>query len=89
MADASYWIYLSHMPAVVLLVALVGATTLGTGPQFVLVTAGALAASLLTYPLLVRYTAIGRLLNGRRRRPRRSRTSVSKVSEPVLPGAAG
>jgi peptidoglycan/LPS O-acetylase OafA/YrhL len=84
MADASYWIYLSHMPAVVLLVALVGATTLGTGPQFVLVTIGALAASLLTYPLLVRYTAIGRLLNGRRVRPRRRRTPVSK---PALPAA--
>lgn len=89
MADASYWIYLSHMPAVVLLVALVGATTLGTAPQFVLVTTGALAASLLTYPLLVRYTAIGRLLNGRRVRPQRNRTPVSKTSKPVLPGAVG
>jgi glucan biosynthesis protein C len=86
MADASYWIYLSHMPAVVLLVALVGATTLGTGPQFVLVTIGALAASLLTYPLLIRYTVIGRLLNGRRLRTRRSRPSSSK---PVLREAAG
>lgn len=89
MADASYWIYLSHMPAVVLLVALVGATTLGPGPQFVLVTTGALAASLLTYALLVRYTLIGRLLNGRRTRPWRNRASVSKISKPVLPEAAG
>jgi fucose 4-O-acetylase-like acetyltransferase len=86
MADASYWIYLSHMPAVVLLVALVGATTLGTAPQFALVTVGALAFSLLTYPLLVRYTVIGRLLNGRRRRSRRSRAVTSK---PALRGAAG
>ncbi len=72
MADASYWIYLSHMPAVVLLAALLGATALGTAPRFALVTAGALAFSMLTYPLLVRYTVIGRVLNGpRERHPQR------------------
>ena len=68
-ADSSYWIYLSHMPAMVLLVALVGLTSLGTAPQFALVTVGSLAFSISTYPLFVRYTAIGRLLNGPRQRP--------------------
>lgn len=71
MADSSYWIYLSHLPAMVLIVALIGATTLGTAPQFLLVTAGSLAFSLVTYPLFVRYTAIGRILNGPRARRRR------------------
>jgi len=69
-ADSSYWIYISHMPAMVLVVALVGATSLGTAPQFAIVTVGSLAFSIVTYPLLVRYTAIGRLLNGPRERPR-------------------
>lgn len=68
-ADSSYWIYLSHMPTMVLVVALVGATSLGTAPQFAIVTLGSLAISIATYPLLVRYTAIGRLLNGPRKRP--------------------
>jgi glucan biosynthesis protein C len=72
LADSSYWIYLSHLPAMVLVVGLTGATALGTGPQFLLVTAASLAFSLLTYPLFVRHTAIGRLLNGPRPRPRRS-----------------
>jgi glucan biosynthesis protein C len=71
MADSSYWIYLSHPPAMVVVVALVGTTALGTAPQFLLVTAGSLAFSLLTYPLFVRYTVIGRVLNGPRTRPRR------------------
>lgn len=71
MADSSYWIYLSHMPAMVLLLGLISVTALGTGPQFLLLTAGSLAFSLLTYPVLVRYTAIGRILNGPRERPRR------------------
>jgi peptidoglycan/LPS O-acetylase OafA/YrhL len=73
MADSSYWIYLSHLPAMVLLIALIGTTSLGTAPQFVLVTAGALAFSLLTYAAFVRYTAIGTLLNGPRTRPRHQR----------------
>ncbi|HXS34960.1 MAG TPA: acyltransferase family protein [Solirubrobacterales bacterium] len=84
LADASYWIYLSHMPAVVLLVALFGTTALGAAPQFALVAGGALAFSLLTYPLFVRHTLVGRLLNGRRqRRHQKVRT------EPVLRGVAG
>lgn len=73
MADSSYWIYLSHLPAMVLLIAVLGTTALGTGPLFLLVTLGSLAFSLITYPLLVRYTAIGRMLNGPRERPRRNR----------------
>ncbi len=71
LADSSYWIYLSHMPVVVLLIALLAGAPLGTAPAFVLVTAGAIGASLATYPVLVRYTAIGRVLNGPRRRPSR------------------
>jgi len=86
MADSSYWIYLSHMPAMVLIVALVGGTALGTAPQFLLVTAGSLAFSLLTYPLFVRYTVIGRVLNGPRPRPRRRWPFSPK---PILRGATG
>lgn len=70
LADSSYWIYISHLPAMVLVVALVGALALGTGPAFVLVTVAALAFSLVTYPLFVRYTVIGRMLNGPRVRAR-------------------
>jgi peptidoglycan/LPS O-acetylase OafA/YrhL len=70
-ADSSYWIYLSHMPAMVLCIGLASSWSLGSGPTFLLVTAAAMTFSLLTYPLFVRYTAIGRLLNGTRSRPGR------------------
>ncbi len=86
MADSSYWIYLSHMPAMVPIVALVGTTALGTAPQFLLATAGSLAFSLLTYPLFVRYTVIGHVLNGPRTRPRRRRPFSLR---PVLRGDTG
>ncbi len=71
LADSSYWIYLSHLPAMVLVIGLLGATTLGAGPQFFLATVSALAFSLVTYALFVRYTVIGRVLNGPRTRPQR------------------
>jgi glucans biosynthesis protein C len=83
LADSSYWIYLSHMPALVLLVALVTATTLGTASQFGIVTAGSLAVSLITYALFVRYTPIGNVLNGPRQRPGKT---PAFASNPALPG---
>jgi glucans biosynthesis protein C len=84
MADASYWIYLSHMPLMVPVLALLAATSLGVPLQFAIVTAAALALSLATYALCVRYTAIGRVLNGPRSRPERRGTR----RKPVLVGSA-
>jgi peptidoglycan/LPS O-acetylase OafA/YrhL len=84
LADSSYWIYLSHMPAVILLVALVTTTTLGTASQFGIVTIGSLAASLATYVLFVRYTAIGRVLNGPRSRRQAKKPKVDP--RPALTG---
>jgi peptidoglycan/LPS O-acetylase OafA/YrhL len=86
LADSSYWIYLSHLPAMVLVVGLLEATTLGTGPQFLLATVGALAFSLATYPLFVRYTMIGRVLNGPRTRPQRRWRVRSGTALPDAPG---
>jgi len=86
LADSAYWIYLSHLPAMVLLIALLATTSLGTAPQFALATVGSLAASLLTYALFVRYTAIGRVLNGPRRRPRPAEPKID--SAPALAGPA-
>jgi len=69
LADASYWIYLSHMPLMVPIIALIATTSFGVPLQFTIVTVSALALSLITYALFARYTVIGRALNGPRRRP--------------------
>jgi peptidoglycan/LPS O-acetylase OafA/YrhL len=67
-ADASYWIYLSHMlflaPLQLLLVGLLPGFA-----QFALAVLATFALALATYELFVRYSAIGRVLHGRRRRP--------------------
>jgi glucan biosynthesis protein C len=83
LADASYWIYLSHMPLMVPVLALLAATSLDVPVQFTILTVSSLALSLLTYALCVRYTVIGRVLNGPRRRPVRKRANP----KPALVGS--
>ncbi|MEJ6790261.1 acyltransferase family protein [Brevundimonas sp. BR2-1] len=66
LADASYWIYIVHLPLVIVGQILV---VNQTWPWFVklgVVIGGTTAVSLLTYELLVRHTFVGRWLNGRR-----------------------
>jgi peptidoglycan/LPS O-acetylase OafA/YrhL len=65
-ADASYWIYLIHLPLVGL-----GQVALHAQPwppafKMLLVTAGATVGGLVTYQLAVRNTFIGRVLHGPR-----------------------
>ena len=65
-SDASYWMYLWHLPII-----LVGYRFMTDWPitvhvKFGLVCVGATAISLVTYQLGVRYTPVGTMLNGRR-----------------------
>ncbi len=70
LSDAAYWMYLVHLP---LVFALQGVASQFTAPNLVLfatVTAATTAVSLASYHVLVRYTAVGTLLNGPRSRER-------------------
>ncbi|MFG6464180.1 ATP-binding cassette domain-containing protein [Roseateles sp. DXS20W] len=64
-ADASYWIYLVHLPLVAALQVWVGDWPLHWGLKYPFIVATTLAPLLLSYQWLVRPTPIGRLLNGR------------------------
>jgi glucan biosynthesis protein C len=67
LSDASYWIYLVHLPVVLWLQ--VQLTLLGwpAGWAFLACVVATMAVCLLTYAVCVRRTVIGVLLNGRRR----------------------
>ena len=72
LADASYWIYIVHLPLVMVGQILVINQTWPWFVKLAVVIGATLAISLLTYELLVRHTFVGRWLNGRRipwRRP--------------------
>jgi peptidoglycan/LPS O-acetylase OafA/YrhL len=68
LSDSSYWVYLAHMPAVVVLGGLLATTSLPASVKFWLAVAGTAAFTLATYSLFVRHTPIGELLNGPRGR---------------------
>ena len=67
LADASYWIYLVHLPLVIGAQIVIRDWALPSGIKFLLITGGVSAILLLSYQSFVRHTPIGTLLNGRRR----------------------
>ena len=72
LADSSYWVYIVHLPLVIVGQILVVNETWPWFVKFGVVIGGTMAISLLTYELLIRHTFMGGWLNGRRI-PRRRR----------------
>ncbi len=72
LADASYWIYLAHLPLVMALQLMVRDWPLPWPIKFLFVLGVAMAILLISYAWLVRPTFIGATLNGRRI-PRRTK----------------
>ena len=65
-ADASYWIYLAHLPVVAALQVVRGRLPLHWSVKFPLILVASLAVLFASYHYLVRPTFIGQFLNGRR-----------------------
>ena len=65
-SDASYWMYLIHLPITVALPPLLAGLAVPAGVKFTLVLGAAAAITLVTYHYWVRATFIGNRLNGRR-----------------------
>lgn len=66
-ADASYWMYLIHLPIVMVLQVLVSSLDWPWEVKFLTIVLIAFALMLISYEFLVRYTFLGAILNGRRR----------------------
>ncbi len=73
LADASYWIYIVHLPLVMAAQVVVQDWTLVWPVKLALVVVGVMAVSLANYELMVRHGMMGRWLNGRRVPWRRAR----------------
>lgn len=65
-ADASYWIYIAHLPVVCALQVLIARWPLHWTIKYPLIVAAAFALLFAMYHLFVRYTVIGAVLNGRK-----------------------
>lgn len=75
-ADSSYWVYIVHIPLVMLFQYLIKDMAIGVEFKAGIVIFGTLFIGLLSYALFVRYSFIGTILNGRRRK-------AKKGAEPV------
>ena len=68
MADSAYWLYLAHLPLVIALQLAVADWPGWVIAKFLLLNAVAILLLLASYHFGVRYTWIGALLNGPRRK---------------------
>lgn len=85
-SDSSYWLYVAHLPVVVAGQFALAYVSLPPLFEFALLTVATTAALLLSYHLLVRYTWIGRLLNGPRTRTvPQTHPFYAKAAEPQTP----
>jgi fucose 4-O-acetylase-like acetyltransferase len=69
LSDASYWIYLVHLPLVCFLQTMLVETPLDLGVKLLLASGGTFLFCFATYVVFVRYTPIGWMLNGKRAFP--------------------
>ena len=81
-SDSSYWLYLAHLPLILIVQAAILTWEIPVFAKFAIVCTVTTAFLLASYQLCVRYTPIGTLLNGPRYRP-------EKVVDAVLAAPAG
>ena len=77
LADSSYWLYLAHLPLIMVAQLAVRDWQLPAIVKFGLVCVVVSGFLLLTYQTLVRYTWLGTLLNGPRRRPEKAASQTA------------
>ncbi|MEM7276135.1 MAG: acyltransferase family protein, partial [Actinomycetota bacterium] len=68
LSDASYWMYLTHLPLIFVLQGVAAAWDLPAIPAFIGICAVTFVLLAITYRWLIRYTPIGSLLNGSKNR---------------------
>jgi ABC-type multidrug transport system ATPase subunit/peptidoglycan/LPS O-acetylase OafA/YrhL len=82
-ADASYWVYLAHLPVVAALQIWVGHWSLHWAVKYPLILVISFAVLFASYHWLVRYTVIGQLLNGRKHRRASTDPAPASPSSPT------
>ncbi len=81
LADASYWIYILHLPLVMAAQVVVKDWPLVWPVKLAIVVVGVMAVCLASYELAVRHGFMGRWLNGRRLPWRKARVDVPLAAE--------
>jgi len=82
-SDSSYWLYIGHLPLIFLAQHLVKPLDLPAFAKFAIVCVGVTGILLLSYHLMIRYTWVGTLLNGKRQRPQRAAILTEAIERPM------
>jgi len=85
LSDSTYWLYLAHLPLILVGQIMVQDWRLARLAKCVLLTVVVTGFLLLIYDKLVRYRWLGTLLNGPRSRPTHSATRRNGCAEPATP----
>jgi ABC-type multidrug transport system ATPase subunit/peptidoglycan/LPS O-acetylase OafA/YrhL len=88
-ADASYWVYLAHLPVVVALQVWVGHWPLHWSIKYPFIVIASFAVLFLSYHFLVRSTFVGQMLNGRKYPRKRAAQAASVTAPSPTSDAAG
>lgn len=80
LSDASYWLYLTHLPLIIAAQAFVSEWPLPLAVKFALIVGVVTGFLLVIYQAMVRYTWLGTLLNGPRTRARAVLAEPSRVA---------
>lgn len=80
LSDSAYWLYLAHLPLIVYMQVVVRDWDLAAWPKFLIICTLCTVLLLISYQYLVRYTVIGRLLNGPRLRPKAAEISIPQTT---------
>jgi len=81
LADASYWCYLAHLPILFIFQVLIVKLNLPAIFGYLICTLLTVVVLAVTYHFFVRYTMVGAVLNGPRKRPGDSKTVQAKLSQ--------
>ncbi len=82
-SDSSYWLYLIHLPVMVVMQAAIYNWPIPALVKFTLICLVTTVMLLISYRYCVRYTPIGTLLNGKRERPERSPIEATLAGPPT------
>lgn len=80
LADASYWIYIVHLPILIALQTLVAPYPYPWFAKYPLILAVAFAIMLASYQLIVRYSWIGSILNGKKQKPAKAKRGALQLA---------
>jgi peptidoglycan/LPS O-acetylase OafA/YrhL len=82
-SDSSYWLYLTHLPLIIAAQMVVRDWGLPATVKFVIISTVVTGFLLLLYDKMVRYTWIGRMLNGPRTREVAGQSSEPETEQPL------